>query len=107
MSPPYTTSPTHNPPNAPKKQDAIVDEPSTNSKTVVEKFYVGLNKYKTKKPLEDLVVSGTTVKEFWQHDDKDYTKFEYGKSLFQKHVHVNLRSCRKSMSGIILHVFMC
>jgi hypothetical protein len=31
-----------------------------------------------------------TVKEFCQHDNKDYTKFEYGKSLVPKHVHVKL-----------------
>jgi hypothetical protein len=35
---------------------------------------------KTKKPLEDLVVPGMTVKEFWQHyGNKDYKEFEYGK----------------------------
>jgi hypothetical protein len=42
-----------------------MDEPNTNSKTVVEKFYDGFKNYKIKKPLEDLVVSGMTVKEFW------------------------------------------
>jgi hypothetical protein len=63
MSPPYTTPP-HNPPKALKKQDAIVDEPRTNSKTTVEKFYGCLNTYKTEKPLEDLVVPSMTVKEF-------------------------------------------
>jgi hypothetical protein len=31
-----------------------------------------------------------TVKEFWQHGDKDYMKFEYGKSLVPKHVHLKL-----------------
>jgi hypothetical protein len=36
--------------------------------------------------LEDLVVPGMIVKEFWQHDDKDYTEFEYGKSLVPRHV---------------------
>jgi hypothetical protein len=67
-----------------------VDEPNTNSKTVVEKFYDGLKNYKIKKPLEDLVVPGMTVKEFWQHGDKDYTKFEYGKPSVPKHVHLKL-----------------
>jgi hypothetical protein len=84
-----------------------VDEPNINPKITVENFFGGIKNYKQNKPLEDLAISGMTIKEFWQHDDKDYTKFEYGKSLFQKHVHVNLRSCRKSMSGIILHVSMC
>jgi hypothetical protein len=42
-----------------------VDEPSKDPKTVVKKFYDGLKNYKTKKPLEDLVVPGMTVKEFW------------------------------------------
>jgi hypothetical protein len=61
-----------------------MDEPSKDPKTVVEKFYAGLNNYKTKKLLEDLVVIGMTVKEFWQYGDKDYMKFEYGKSLVPK-----------------------
>jgi hypothetical protein len=88
MSPPYTTPPPQSPSNALKKQDAIVDEPSKDPKTVVEKCYASLNNYKTKKPLEDLVVPGMTVKEFWRHGDKDYTKFEYGKPLVPKHVHL-------------------
>jgi hypothetical protein len=67
-----------------------VDEPNTNSKTVVEKFYDGLKNYKIKKPLEDLVVSGMTVKEFWQNGDKDYMEFEYGKPPVPKHVHLKL-----------------
>jgi hypothetical protein len=87
MSPPYTTPP-HNPPNALKKQDAIVDEPNTNPKTIVEKFYGSLNTYKTEKPLEDLVIPGMIVKEFWQHGDKDYMEFEYRKPLVPKHVHL-------------------
>jgi hypothetical protein len=41
-------------------------------------------------PLEDLAVPGMTVKEFWQHRDKNYMKFEYGKPCVPKHVHVNL-----------------
>jgi hypothetical protein len=88
MSPPYTTPSSQNPPKALKKQDAIVDEPSTNSKTVVEKCCGTLNIYKTEKPLVDLVVAGMIVKEFWQHGEKDYIKFEHGKSLIPKHVHL-------------------
>jgi hypothetical protein len=61
---------------APKKQDTIVDEPNTDPKDVVEKFYGGLKNYKHKKPLEDLVVPGMTVKEFLQHSNKGYTKLE-------------------------------
>jgi hypothetical protein len=83
MSPPYTIPPPHNPPKALKKQDAIVDEPNTNAKITVEKFYGSLNTYKTEKPLEDLAVLGMSVKEFWQHDDKDYTKLGMKSLLFQ------------------------
>jgi hypothetical protein len=77
------------PPKALKKQDANVDEPNTNLKTTVWNFFSGLKNYKHNKPLDDLVVPGS-VKEFWQHDDKDYIKFEYGKLLVPKHVHVKL-----------------
>jgi hypothetical protein len=38
--------------------------------------------------LEDLVVEGMTVKEFWQHGDKDYREFEYGKPLVLEYVHL-------------------
>jgi hypothetical protein len=65
-----------------------VDEPNKDSKTTVEIFYATLKNYKTKKLLEDLVVSGMTVKEFWQHGDKDYIEFEYRKLLVPKHVHL-------------------
>jgi hypothetical protein len=67
-----------------------MDEPSKDPKTVVENFYDGLKNYKTKKPLEDLAVEGITVKEFWEHGDKDYKEFEYGKPLVPKHVHLKL-----------------
>jgi hypothetical protein len=67
-----------------------VDEPSKDTNTVVEKFYDSLKYYKTKKPLENLVVEGLTVKEFWEHDDKDYREFEYGKPLVPNHVHLKL-----------------
>jgi hypothetical protein len=89
MSPPCTTPP-QNPPMAPKKQDAIVDKPSTDPKDVVEKFCAGLKNYKHKKLLEDLAVLGTIVKEFLQHDNKNYMEFEYGKPLIPKHVHLKL-----------------
>jgi hypothetical protein len=89
MSPPHTT-PLQNLPNAPKKQDAIMDEPSKDPKTVVGKFYDGLKNYKTKKMLEDLALEGLTIEEFWQHGDKDYREFEYGKPLIPKHVHLKL-----------------
>jgi hypothetical protein len=42
-----------------------VDEPSKDPKTVVERFYDVLKKYKIKKPLEDLALEGMTVEEFW------------------------------------------
>ncbi len=48
-----------------------MDETSKDPKTVLDKFYDGLKNYKTKKPLEDLALVGMSVKEFWQHDDKD------------------------------------
>jgi hypothetical protein len=71
-----------------KKQNDIADEPSKDLKAIVEKFYDGLKNYKTKKPLEDLTVEDMTVEEFWQHGDKDYREFEYGKMLVPKHVHL-------------------
>jgi hypothetical protein len=37
-----------------------------------------------------LGVPGMTVKEFWQHGNKDYTKFEDGKMTVPKQVHVKL-----------------
>jgi hypothetical protein len=67
-----------------------VDEPSKDPKTVVERFYDVLKKYKIKKPLEDLALEGMIVEEFWQHGDKDYREFEYGKLLVPKHVHLKL-----------------
>jgi hypothetical protein len=67
-----------------------VDEPSKDPRTVVEKFYDGLKNYKTKKLLKDLALEGMTLQEFWQHGDKDYRVFEYGKPLILKHVHLKL-----------------
>jgi hypothetical protein len=42
-----------------------VDEPSKVPKTIVDRFYDCLKNYKTKKSLEDLVIEGMTVEEFW------------------------------------------
>jgi hypothetical protein len=42
-----------------------VDEPSKYPWTVVERFYDGLNNYKTKKPLEHLALEGMgAIEEF-------------------------------------------
>jgi hypothetical protein len=71
-------------------QDANVDEPNTDLKTTVGKFFGGLKNYKHNKSLEDLVVPGMIVKEFSQYGDKDYTEFEYKKLFVPKHVHVKL-----------------
>jgi hypothetical protein len=38
--------------------------------------------------LKDLVVEGMTVKEFLEHNDKDYREFEYVKPLVAKYVHL-------------------
>jgi hypothetical protein len=65
-----------------------VDKPNKDPKAIVDKFYYCLKNYKIKKLLEDLVVEGMTVEEFWQHDDKDYREFEYEKSLVPKYVHL-------------------
>jgi hypothetical protein len=101
MSPPYTPPPPpQSPPNSLKKQDAIVDKPSKDPKNIVEKFYAGLNKYKTKKLLEDLVVEGMTVKEFWQQGNKDYTEFEYGKPLVPHDCKRILATRRQRLYGI-------
>jgi hypothetical protein len=81
-----------------RKQDAIVYESSTDPKVTVEKFFGGLKNYKHNKLLEDLVISGMTVKEFWQCGDKYYMEFECGKLLVPKHVHLKL--------SWILHVSM-
>jgi hypothetical protein len=47
-------------------------------------FFDNLQKYQHKEPLQDLVVPGMTVKEFWQYDNKGYMEFEYGKPLIPK-----------------------
>jgi hypothetical protein len=63
---------------------------SKDHKTVFDKFYDCLKNYKTKKPLENLALVGMSVKEFWQHDNKDIQEFEYGKPLVPKYVHRKL-----------------
>jgi hypothetical protein len=40
--------------------------------------------------LENLALVGMSVKEFWQHGDKDIWEFEYGRPLVPKHVHRKL-----------------
>jgi hypothetical protein len=70
-SPPHTIPPPQIPPNALKKKDATVDKTSKDPKIVLDKFYDGLKNYKTKKSLDDLALVGMSVKEFWQHGDKD------------------------------------
>jgi hypothetical protein len=42
-----------------------VDESNTNPKIAVATFFGGLKNYKHNKMLEDLVVPGMVVKEFW------------------------------------------
>jgi hypothetical protein len=66
-----------NPPNAPNKQDAIVDEPSKDPKTIAGKFCDCLKNYKAKTPLEDFALEGMTVEEFWQHGNKGMTIEEW------------------------------
>jgi hypothetical protein len=83
-SPPHTTSPLQLPPNTLKKKDATIDKTSKDPKTILDKFYNGLKNYKTKKSLEDLALVGMSVKEFWQHDDKNIREFEYRKPLIPK-----------------------
>jgi hypothetical protein len=90
-SPPHTTPHLQIPPNGLKKKDATVDETSKDPKTVHDRIYDGLKNYKTKKPLEDLALVGMSVKDLWQHGDKDIWEFEYGKLLVLKHVQQKLR----------------
>jgi hypothetical protein len=92
-SPPHTIPHLQNLPNAPKKQDAFVDETSKDPKTVLDKF------------LEDMALVGMTVEEFWQHGNKDIWEFEYGKLLVPKHVHQKLPWIMQKF-GISLHVSM-
>jgi hypothetical protein len=63
-----------------------VDEPRTSLSSTVGEFFVGLKNYEHKKPMEELAIPGMTIKEFWQHHDKDYTEFEYGKLIVPKHI---------------------
>jgi hypothetical protein len=70
--------------------DGNVNEPSIDISNVVGIFFGNLQKYQHRELLHDLGVPGLSLKEFWQHGDKDYTELEYEKLLFQKQVHVNL-----------------
>jgi hypothetical protein len=66
------------------------DEHNIDIPVVVGKFFDTLQKYQHKKLLEDLATQGMAVQEFWQDNDTDYMKFEYGKSLVAKQEHVKL-----------------
>jgi hypothetical protein len=81
----------------PFKQDVQVHEPSKDNTEAVGKFLGGLQKFKHKEPLVDLSTSGMTVQEFWQHDDRDYTLFEYGKPLVPRQVYAKLSSPMKKI----------
>jgi hypothetical protein len=59
-----------------------VDEPDIYISTVVGNFFGNLQKYQHKEPLQDLGVPGLTVKEFWQHGNKNYTNLSENR-LFQ------------------------
>jgi hypothetical protein len=67
-----------------------VDKSSTDLSSAVGKFFGSLKIYQHNEVLEDLAIPGMIVKEFWQHGDKDHTKFEYGKPFVTKQVNVNL-----------------
>jgi hypothetical protein len=54
--------------------------------TLEGKCLCNLQKYQYKEPLEDLGVPGMIIKEFWQHDDKEYMDFEYRKPLVPKQI---------------------
>jgi hypothetical protein len=84
-----------------------VDETSKDPKTVFNKFYDGLKNYKTKKPLEDLYLVGMSVKEFWQHGDKDKWEFEYEKPLVPKHVHPKLPWTMPKLHGWYYFACVC
>jgi hypothetical protein len=74
----------------PYKEDVEVHEPNKDNTEAVGKFLRGLQKFKHKEPLVDISTPGMIVQEFWQHDDRDYKLFEYGKPLVPKQVHAKL-----------------
>jgi hypothetical protein len=74
----------------PFRKEVVVDEPNKDSMTAAKKFFSCYQKYQHKEPLKDLGVPGMTVKEFWEDNDKDYTLFEYGKTLITKQAHTKL-----------------
>jgi hypothetical protein len=55
------------------RKDVVVDESSKDSVTTMNIFFSFCQKYQHKEPLNDLGVLGTTVEEFWEDGDKDYT----------------------------------
>jgi hypothetical protein len=68
----------------PFRKEVVVDEPSKDSTTVVSKNFSCYKKYQHKEPLKDLGIPGMTVEDFWEDGDKDYSEFEYEKSLVTK-----------------------
>jgi hypothetical protein len=68
----------------PFRKEVVVGEPNKDSTTVVTNFFSCYKKYQHKEPLKDIGVPGMTIEEFWEDGDKDYTLFEYGKSLVTK-----------------------
>jgi hypothetical protein len=74
----------------PFKQDVKVHEPTKDNTEAIGKFLGGLQNFKHKELLVDLSTLGMTMQEFWQHDDRDYKLFEYGKLLVPKQVHAKL-----------------
>jgi hypothetical protein len=68
----------------PFSKDVVLDEPSKDSTTVLKNFFGCLQKYQHKEPLNNLVVSGITVEEFWEDSGKDYKEFEYWKAACYK-----------------------
>jgi hypothetical protein len=70
--------------------DVKVRECSKDILTAVGKFFSSLAKYRPKEPFKDLGIPRMTPEEFWQDDDNDYVKFEYGKLVVLKQVHATL-----------------
>jgi hypothetical protein len=66
--------------------DVKVQECSKDILIAVGKIFSSLAKYQLKEPLNDLGTPRMTLEEFWQDDDRDYVKFEYGKRLVPKQV---------------------
>jgi hypothetical protein len=71
----------------PFRKEVVVDEPSKDYATIVKKVFSCFEKYQHKESLKDLGVPGMIVEEFWEDGDKDYNKFENGKTLVTKQAH--------------------